>query len=133
MFIPFLTQNENISFFDGLSVTAICVLIVFAMLILLALAVALFQFIKGGDNKVEEVAARIGSHQLHGLVVLLARFAVGDGLYAAVPLQRVHSEETLAIADINGIGAVRSLLVLSFTEIVRTVKRRSDGERTARE
>ena len=42
MIIPFLTQNENISFLDGLSVTAICVLIVFAMLILLALAVALF-------------------------------------------------------------------------------------------
>lgn len=61
MFIPFLTQNENISFFDGLSVTAICVLIVFAMLILLALAVALFQFIKGGDNKVEEVAAPVVS------------------------------------------------------------------------
>ena len=61
MFIPFLTQNENISFFDGLSVTAICVLIVFAMLILLALAVALFQFIKGGDNKVEETPAPVAS------------------------------------------------------------------------
>ena len=57
MFIPFLTQNENISFLDGLSVTAICVLIVFAMLILLALAVALFEFIKGGNKKVEEAPA----------------------------------------------------------------------------
>ena len=57
MIIPFLTQNKNISFLDGLSVTAICVLIVFAMLILLALAVALFEFIKGGNNKVEEAPA----------------------------------------------------------------------------
>ena len=61
MFIPFLTQNENISFLEGLSVTATCVLIVFAMLIILALAVALFQFIKGGDKKVEEVAAPVVS------------------------------------------------------------------------
>lgn len=35
--------NENISFIDSLSITAICVLIVFSMLILLALVVAAFQ------------------------------------------------------------------------------------------
>jgi Flp pilus assembly protein TadG len=35
--------NEEVSFFDSLTITAICVLIVFAMLILLALVVAAFQ------------------------------------------------------------------------------------------
>lgn len=35
--------NEEVSFFDSLTITAICVLIVFIMLILLALVVAAFQ------------------------------------------------------------------------------------------
>ena len=35
--------NEEVSFIDSLSITAICVLIVFSMLILLALVVAAFQ------------------------------------------------------------------------------------------
>ena len=35
--------NEEVSFIDSLSITAICVLIVFSMLILLALVVASFQ------------------------------------------------------------------------------------------
>lgn len=64
MFIPFLTQNENISFFDGLSITAVCVLIVFSMLILLALVVALFQFIKGDNkNTVETPAPQVSVSQ----------------------------------------------------------------------
>lgn len=38
--------NEEVSFIDSLSITAICVLIVFSMLILLALVVAAFEWFK---------------------------------------------------------------------------------------
>ncbi len=38
--------NENISVIDSLSITGVCVLIVFLMLILLALVVAAFEFFK---------------------------------------------------------------------------------------
>ena len=49
----FLT-NAEISFFDSLTITAICVLIVFAMLILLALIVAAFELF----NKKQPVVAQ---------------------------------------------------------------------------
>lgn len=39
--------NAEVSFIDSLSITAICVLIVFLMLILLALVVAAFQLFSG--------------------------------------------------------------------------------------
>ncbi len=39
--------NADVSFIDSLSITAICVLIVFLMLILLALVVATFQLFAG--------------------------------------------------------------------------------------
>lgn len=107
MFIPFLTQNENISFFDGLSVTAICVLIVFAMLILLALAVALFQFIKGGDNKVEEVAAPVVSTRQPRPSLKLEDIKDDDMMAAALVATIDYYEETkqdVRVVSIKQIG-----------------------------
>lgn len=45
--INWFLANEEVSFIDSLSITAICVLIVFSMLILLALVVAAFQLFAG--------------------------------------------------------------------------------------
>lgn len=49
-----LTQNENIDFLGGLSVSAVCVLIVFAILILMGLIVNLLQFLNGKKKPVAE-------------------------------------------------------------------------------
>lgn len=107
MFIPFLTQNENISFLEGLSVTATCVLIVFAMLIILALAVALFQFIKGGDNKVEEVAAPVVSAPQPKPSLKLEDIKDDDMMAAALVATIDYYEETkqdVRVVSIKQIG-----------------------------
>ena len=49
--------NENISFMESLSITGVCVLIVFLMLILLALVVAALEFFK--PNKAEAVQEQV--------------------------------------------------------------------------
>ena len=107
MFIPFLTQNENISFLDGLSVTAICVLIVFAMLIILALAVALFQFIKGGDKKVEEAPTPVVSAPQPKPSLKLEDIKDDDMMAAALVATIDYYEETkqdVRVVSIKQIG-----------------------------
>ncbi len=53
--------NEKISFIESLSITGVCVLIVFLMLILLALVVAAFEWFKPKKKEVvqEEVASPV--------------------------------------------------------------------------
>lgn len=107
MFIPFLTQNENISFLEGLSVTATCVLIVFAMLILLALAVALFQFIKGGDKKVEEAPTPVVSAPQPKPSLKLEDIKDDDMMAAALVATIDYYEETkqdVRVVSIKQIG-----------------------------
>lgn len=107
MFIPFLTQNENISFLEGLSVTATCVLIVFAMLILLALAVALFQFIKGGDKKVEEAPTPVVSAPQPKPSIKLEDIKDDDMMAAALVATIDYYEETkqdVRVVSIKQIG-----------------------------
>ena len=107
MIISFLTQHEDISFIEGLSVTAICVLIVFAMLILLALAVALFQFIKGGDKKVEEVAAPVVSTPQPRPSLKLEDIKDDDMMAAALVATIDYYEETkqdVRVVSIKQIG-----------------------------
>lgn len=107
MFIPFLTQNENISFLEGLSVTATCVLIVFAMLIILALAVALFQFIKGGDKKVEEAPTPVVSAPQPKPSLKLEDIKDDDMMAAALVATIDYYEETkqdVRVVSIKQIG-----------------------------
>ncbi len=107
MFIPFLTQNENISFLEGLSVTATCVLIVFAMLIILALAVALFQFIKGGDKKVEEAPTPVVSAPQPKPSIKLEDIKDDDMMAAALVATIDYYEETkqdVRVVSIKQIG-----------------------------
>lgn len=107
MFIPFLTQNENISFLEGLSVTATCVLIVFAMLIILALAVALFQFIKGGDKKVEEAPTPVVSAPQPRPSLKLEDIKDDDMMAAALVATIDYYEETkqdVRVVSIKQIG-----------------------------
>lgn len=107
MFIPFLTQNENISFLEGLSVTATCVLIVFAMLIILALAVALFQFIKGGDKKVEEAPTPVVSALQPKPSIKLEDIKDDDMMAAALVATIDYYEETkqdVRVVSIKQIG-----------------------------
>ena len=107
MFIPFLIQNENISFLEGLSVTATCVLIVFAMLIILALAVALFQFIKGGDKKVEEAPTPVVSAPQPKPSIKLEDIKDDDMMAAALVATIDYYEETkqdVRVVSIKQIG-----------------------------
>ena len=56
--------NEKVSFIDSLSITAICVLIVFSMLILLALVVAAFEWFKPKKKEaVQEVVEDVAPVQ----------------------------------------------------------------------
>ena len=107
MIISFLTQHEDISFIEGELVTVICVLIVFAMLILLALAVALFQFIKGGDKKVEEVAAPVVSTPQPRPSLKLEDIKDDDMMAAALVATIDYYEETkqdVRVVSIKKIG-----------------------------
>lgn len=107
MMIPFLTQNENISFFDGLSITAVCVLIVFAMLVLLALIVAMFQFIKGGSKPVEAAPAPVASVQQPRPSLKLEDIKDDDMMAAALVATIDYYEETkqdVRVVSIKQIG-----------------------------
>ena len=99
--------NENISFIDSLSITAICVLIVFLMLILLALVVAAFQFFSGKKEKPvqEEVAAPVAYTQPSSLK--LEDIKDEDMMVAALVATIDYHEETkedVRVVSIKQIG-----------------------------
>lgn len=49
-----LLKNADINFVEGLSVSAVCILVVFAILIMMGLIVNLLQFLNGKKKPVEE-------------------------------------------------------------------------------
>lgn len=99
--------NEEVSFFDSLTITAICVLIVFSMLILLALVVAAFQLFnkKAPAQKVVEDVAPVQYAQPSSLK--LEDIKDEDMMVAALVATIDYHEETkedVRVVSIKQIG-----------------------------
>ena len=97
--------NAEISFFDSLTITAICVLIVFAMLILLALIVAAFELFNKKQPVVEEAAAPVQYTQPSSLK--LEDIKDEDMMVAALVATIDYHEETkqdVRVVSIKQIG-----------------------------
>ena len=98
--------NEEVSFIDSLSITAICVLIVFSMLILLALVVAAFQLFNGKQSvKQEEIVESVQYVQPSSLK--LEDIKDEDMMVAALVASIDYHEETkedVRVVSIKQIG-----------------------------
>ncbi len=99
--------NAEVSFIDSLSITAICVLIVFIMLILLALVVASFQLFSGKkqEEPVQEVEQPITYTQPSSLK--LEDIKDEDMMVAALVATIDYHEETqqdVRVVSIKQIG-----------------------------
>ena len=97
--------NAEVSFFDSLTITAICVLIVFAMLILLALIVAAFELFNKKQPVVEETAAPVQYTQPSSLK--LEDIKDEDMMVAALVATIDYHEETkqdVRVVSIKQIG-----------------------------
>lgn len=100
--------NAEVSFIDSLSITAICVLIVFLMLILLALVVAAFQFFFGKKEEPvveEEVVSPVTYAQPSSLK--LEDIKDEDMMVAALVATIDYHEETkedVRVVSIKQIG-----------------------------
>ena len=97
--------NAEVSFFDSLTITAICVLIVFSMLILLALIVAAFQLFNKKQPVVEETVAPVQYTQPSSLK--LEDIKDEDMMVAALVATIDYHEETkqdVRVVSIKQIG-----------------------------